>query len=86
MNSRLGVNEQETSSALGRRIRHLRHVRGWTQADFAIAACINVSHVSRIERGVDHPSLSTLAWISVAFGLSDAGELLSGIDPKEFMR
>ncbi len=51
-------------SALGARIRSLRHKLGYTQEQFAEAVGVAPRHVSRIENGVNSPSVETLAKIA----------------------
>jgi transcriptional regulator with XRE-family HTH domain len=51
---------------VGQRIRALRQYRGLTQAELAESAHLSVEHVSRIERNVKAPSLSSIAAISEA--------------------
>ncbi|MBV4356306.1 helix-turn-helix domain-containing protein [Pinibacter aurantiacus] len=52
--------------ALGKRIKDLRNVQGFSQEDLAYEADIPLSQVGRIERGEINPTISTLAAIATA--------------------
>jgi transcriptional regulator with XRE-family HTH domain len=51
---------------IGKRIRKLRSLRGWSQAVLAEAAELTVEGVSRIERGVRVPRIATLRALAAA--------------------
>lgn len=51
-------------AALGARIKHLRRKLGYTQEHFAEAIGVAPRHVSRIENGVNSPSVESLAKIA----------------------
>ena len=51
-------------AALGARIKNLRRKLGYTQEQFAEAIGVAPRHVSRIENGVNSPSIDTLAKIA----------------------
>ncbi len=51
-------------AALGARIKTLRHKIGYTQEQFAEAVGVAPRHISRIENGVNTPSVETLARIA----------------------
>lgn len=51
-------------AALGARIKNLRRKLGYTQEHFAEAIGVAPRHVSRIENGVNSPSIDTLAKIA----------------------
>lgn len=53
---------------LGRRIKQAREDRGWKQKDLALAVHVEPMTVSRWERGVNTPELSTLKLIAKATG------------------
>ncbi|MGA7325962.1 MAG: XRE family transcriptional regulator [Rhodomicrobium sp.] len=55
--------------ALGRQIKHLRSSLGLTGADFAAAASISASMLSKIETGQISPSLQTLQNIAQALNV-----------------
>lgn len=63
---------------LGRRIRSLRALRGWTQADLAEASGLHRSYVSSVERGERNVGVENLVLIADAFGLSLA-DLLTDV-------
>ena len=50
--------------ALGARIKNLRRKLGYTQEHFAEAIGVAPRHVSRIENGINTPSIETLAKIA----------------------
>ncbi len=54
----------------GLRVRQLREARGWSQEDFGEAAGLHRTYVSGIERGTRNPTLTVLARIAKAFGLT----------------
>lgn len=68
------------SVAFGRRVRDLRHERGWTLRALGQLAGIHQSSVGRIERGERDVLLHTILRLSKAFGV-DAGVLLA-VPPK----
>ena len=49
---------------LGARIKELRHKKGYTQEKFAEAIGVAPRHISRIENGINTPSIETLAKIA----------------------
>lgn len=51
---------------LGRRIRSLRTLRGWTQQELGSNADVNYKFIGEIERGRQNPSLHVLARIAAA--------------------
>ena len=52
---------------LGRRIRSLREMKGWTQQELGSQADINYKFLGEIERGQKNPSFHILAKIATAF-------------------
>lgn len=69
-------------NALGRRIRLLRHQRGWSQEDVAKRLSISIPAFSKIETGITDVNLSRLNQISNLFELSLV-QLLSTEDTEE---
>jgi transcriptional regulator with XRE-family HTH domain len=59
---------------LGRRIRTLRNIKGWTQEELGNLANINYKFLGEIERGQQNPSFNTLLKISDALEI-DLSEL-----------
>lgn len=57
-------------SALGKKIRLLRHQKGWSQEDVAKRLDISIPAFSKIETGITDVNLSRLNQISKLFGLS----------------
>ncbi len=56
--------------ALGQRIREIRKVKGWTQAQLAESSGIEPSNISHIERAATKLSLQTLVSIANALEVS----------------
>lgn len=54
---------------LGRRIRTLRHLKGWSQQELGHQADLNYKFIGEIERGQQNPSFETLVKIATAFGV-----------------
>ncbi len=57
-------------NALGKKIRLLRHQRGWSQEDVARQLDISIPAFSKIETGITDVNLSRLDQISRLFGLT----------------
>jgi len=55
---------------LGRRVRTLRVRRGWTQEELASKAKKHPTYIGGIERGERNPTLTVLADIARAFGVT----------------
>ena len=55
--------------ALGARIKELRHKQGYTQEEFAEIINVAPRHISRIENGVNTPSIETLDRIAHVFNV-----------------
>ncbi|TKB80782.1 MAG: helix-turn-helix transcriptional regulator [Nitrospira sp.] len=55
---------------LGKRVRHLRSVRGWSQEALGEKADLHPSYIGGIERGERNVSLVNLARLAEAFQLS----------------
>ena len=54
---------------LGRRIRSLRTIKGWSQQQLGEKADVNYKFVGEIERGRQNPSFDTLLKIASALGV-----------------
>ena len=67
--------QEDTNVLLGRRIRSLRNVKGWTQQELGNQANVNYKFIGEIERGQQNPSFSVLAKIATALEV-DLPELL----------
>lgn len=67
---------------LGKKIRLLRHQKGWSQEDVAVQLDISIPAFSKIETGITDVNLSRLTQISKIFGLSVI-EMLSQENPEE---
>ncbi len=57
-------------SRLGCRVRELRTARGWTQEDLAARARKHPTYIGGIERGERNPTLTVLADLARALGVS----------------
>lgn len=69
---------------IGRRIRHARKLKGWSQETLAAKCGICLSFMGHIERGTRNMSLDTFANICDALD-TGADELLWGIpEPRDF--
>ena len=55
---------------LGRRVRDLRRAKGWTQEEVEHRTSLTVSYISRIETGIQNPSILTLRTLARALGVS----------------
>ncbi|NGM61430.1 helix-turn-helix transcriptional regulator [Sphingobacterium sp. SGG-5] len=69
-------------NALGKKIRLLRHQKGWSQEDVAKRLDISIPAFSKIETGITDVNLSRLNQISKLFGLSLV-QLMSTTDSEE---
>lgn len=69
-------------NALGKKIRLLRHQKGWSQEDVAKRLDISIPAFSKIETGITDVNLSRLNQISKLFGMSLV-QLLSTSDSEE---
>jgi transcriptional regulator with XRE-family HTH domain len=67
---------QET---LGRNVRHARLAAGWTQEELMSRVGVEQDYVSKLERGLKNPQLSTLLKFADALGVG-ADELLRPVD------
>jgi len=54
---------------LGRRIRFLRNMKGWTQQELGEQADVNYKFVGEIERGQQNPSFAVLLRVAGALGV-----------------
>ena len=57
-------------NTIGDRIKNIRHKAHMTQAQFACATGISQTHVSKVEAGVENPSLTLIMLISCKFDIS----------------
>lgn len=61
---------------VGRNLKRLRSEKGWSQEELADQAGLHRTYVSGVERGVRNPTITIVATLAKALGVS-AGELLS---------
>lgn len=66
---------------LGKKIRLLRHQKGWSQEDVAVQLNISIPAFSKIETGITDVNLSRLEQISKLFELTVV-EMLTHNDPE----
>jgi transcriptional regulator with XRE-family HTH domain len=59
----------EYCTAFGAHLRQLREVKGLGMREFALQADMEYSQLSKIERGVTNPTISTIVAISEALGV-----------------
>lgn len=59
-----------TDDGLGRRVRQLREIKGWTQEAFAERSDLDRSYIAGIEAGLRNPSTKALGRIARAFGVT----------------
>jgi len=57
---------EELNKRLGERIKKIRKARKMTQAKLAERSNLSVEYISRLERGIGHPSFKTLTAIANA--------------------
>lgn len=67
---------------LGKKIRLLRHQKGWSQEDVAKQLDISIPAFSKIETGITDVNLSRLEQISALFDMSIV-QLLTYNDPEQ---
>src|ERR1041385_5837080 len=68
--------------ALGRRIRNLRTLRGWSQEEFAARAHVHRTFAGPLERGEKNGSFHALVLIAQSFGMT-LSEMLAGFESGE---
>ncbi|MFF7953266.1 helix-turn-helix domain-containing protein [Streptomyces griseorubiginosus] len=66
----VALDEDALAARVGGRLRRLRQDRGLTLAALSRSCGVSVSYLSAVEKGVNHPSLNTLAAITEALGVS----------------
>jgi transcriptional regulator with XRE-family HTH domain len=70
----IGMDSDELKE-LGRRVRELRHVRGWTQTELAARMGVKQSAIGKIERGESDIPVTALTRLADALGVAP-GSLL----------
>lgn len=60
---------------MARTLRRLRAERGWSQEEMAHQAGLHRTYVSGLERGVRNPTLTVLARLAKALGVSPSALL-----------
>lgn len=69
MNVRSSVDDASLAVRIGSRLRSLRRAQGLTLAALSGLSGVSVSYLSAVEKGVNHPSLQTLAAVTEALGV-----------------
>jgi transcriptional regulator with XRE-family HTH domain len=67
-------NNPEYCKAFGANFRKLREAKGYGMREFALNADMEYSTLSKIERGITNPTISTVLHLAEALGVSH-GEL-----------
>jgi transcriptional regulator with XRE-family HTH domain len=70
--------EKKAAKSFGRRLRLLRHERGWSQEELSTRADISKNYIGEIERGENNVSIHYIARLADALGCS-LSELFSGL-------
>jgi transcriptional regulator with XRE-family HTH domain len=60
---------ETAATLLGRKVRNLRHAKGWSQELLAEHAAMDRSYVAGIEVGVRNPSLKALERLAAALSV-----------------
>ena len=71
--------------AIGKRIRELRMVKGWSQQELAYRVGMEKSNLSVIETGKSNPQLLTICKIACALGVQPLEVFQFEVDPVQFM-
>ena len=72
------VRKKQVTEAFGRRVRRLRHERGWTIEELAFAAELHPTYVGSVERGERNLALVNIVRLARALGL-DPADLVAGL-------
>ncbi len=64
------IRNEELQNRFGRHLCNLRKSKGLTQKELAFATDVSISQISRIERGLINPTLSTLHAIAESLEIS----------------
>ena len=75
------IRDEELLNQFGIQLRKIRLEQGFTQRSLAFKADVSLSQISRLERGLLNPTLSTLSVLSKALDVSLA-QLLDFDFPK----
>ncbi|MYL84543.1 response regulator [Desulfovibrio aerotolerans] len=77
------MDRTDFSHILGRRLRHLRRLRGLTQATLAERSGISLEHCNKVERGAAAPSLAVIEAFCLALEVDPAVLFLFGRGEKD---
>ena len=66
------------SEVLGKRIAHLRKLKGWSQLDLSLESDVNKNYICDLEKGRRNPSLEILERIADALNIT-LEELFKGV-------
>jgi len=61
------LSEQTAARRLRDTVRELRHIRGWTQKEYAASAGVHHGYISHLECGRKTPSLKILLVLAAPF-------------------
>lgn len=64
----MAIIKEDEIRRIGRRLAEIRKEKGMSQGDVAAMTGLQQTHISRIERGIYNPGVSTLAQIADAMG------------------
>lgn len=64
------LRDEKFLKSFGKRLKEVRLAKGYTQEKLAFSIGIEISQISRIERGVSNPSISTVKAIADQLGVS----------------
>lgn len=70
----------EPKDQLGENLRRLRESAGLTQMELSLRCGMDMAEISRLERGLRDPRLSTIVRLATGLQL-DAADLVRGIRP-----
>ena len=84
----VGDGELPTDSAIGQRVRKLRHEHNVSQEELCrlMGSRWNTGTVSKVELGKEQPTLDWLAQVAYALGIKDLGEFFKGLKPIQVMK
>ena len=68
----------KASQVLGKRIEHLRKLKGWSQLELSLESEVNKNYICDLEKGRRNPSLEVLERIAIALNIT-LEELFKGV-------
>ncbi len=73
----MDIKSQDNTALFGKRLKHLRIIKDWSQGDLAAKLNIDTQRISKIERGITKPPLEILPKLSKIFEV-DLDYLITG--------